>query len=124
MVFSFQLLFRTIFHYVWIRHRTIFYGSRYTPPKNYALPSRFSAATLFRFVACFACVRIENSSRNRFASTAYFAKPGTFPGEFSGGGNIPVTFFTTYTDYKVKVFNSPLQDDISYVCSGVDRGGA
>ena len=48
-------------------------------------------AALFRLVTRFAPVRIEDSSRNRFASTAYFAKPGTFPGEFSGEGNIPVT---------------------------------
>ena len=55
-------------------------------------------AALFRFVARFARVRIEDSSGNRFASTAYFAKPGfvgnvpsgnnrggTFRGEFAGG---------------------------------------
>ena len=32
-------------------------------------------ATLFRFVVCFARVRIEDSSWKRFASTAYFANP-------------------------------------------------
>ena len=37
----------------------------------------------FRFVARFARVRIEDSSGNRFASTAYFAKPG-----FVGGGGM------------------------------------
>ena len=42
-------------------------------------------ATLFRFVARFACVRIEDSSWKRFASTAYFAKPGFDGGECSGG---------------------------------------
>ena len=35
---------------------------------------------LFRIVARFACIRIENSSWNRFTSTAYFVKPGTFRG--------------------------------------------
>ena len=35
----------------------------------------FSVATLFRLVARCARVRIEDSSRNRFASTAYFARP-------------------------------------------------
>ena len=59
----------------------------------------YSPSTLFRFVARFASVRIEDSSGNRFASTAYFAKPyfvggnvpggnnrgGAFWGEFSGG---------------------------------------
>ena len=67
----------------------------------------YSPSTVLRFVAGFARVRIENSSRNRFASTAYFAQSqttlfpcilfmggmfrgrnnwsGTFRGEFSGG---------------------------------------
>ena len=40
---------------------------------------------LFRFVARFARVRIEDSSFNRFASTAYFAKPGFVGVKFSGG---------------------------------------
>ena len=53
------------------------------PPKQFP-PPRFSVATLFRYVACFACVRIEDSSRNKSASTAYFAKPGTFGGEHFG----------------------------------------
>ena len=44
-------------------------------PPGKSHPTRFSIATLFRFVARFATVRIEDSSRNRFASTAYFAKP-------------------------------------------------
>ena len=61
-------------------------GSRYTPPRKIPTPPRFFVATLFRFVPRFARVRIEDSSRNRFASTAYFAKPGTFQGEFSVGG--------------------------------------
>ena len=42
-------------------------------------------AALFRFVARFARVRIEESSGNRFSSTAYFAKPGIVGGECSGG---------------------------------------
>ena len=61
-------------------------GSRYTPPREIFPPPRFSVATLFRFVARFALVRIEDYSRNWFTSTAYFIKPGTFR-----GGNIPVT---------------------------------
>ena len=44
--------------------------------------------TLFRFVARFARVRIRNSSRNRFASTAYFAWGGNFRGG-SQGWKIP-----------------------------------
>ena len=48
-------------------------------------PKECSPPTLFRFVAHFACVRIEDSG-NRFASTAYFAKPCfVYPwGEISG----------------------------------------
>ena len=42
-------------------------------------------AALFRFVARFARIRIENSCGYRFASTAYFAKPGYVGGECSGG---------------------------------------
>ena len=53
------------------------------PPGKFQ-PPHFFVATLFRFVARFACVRIEDSSRNRFASTAYFAKPGFVGGECSG----------------------------------------
>ena len=41
----------------------------------------------FRFVARFARFRIEDSSGNKFASTAYFAKPGFVGGECSGGNN-------------------------------------
>ena len=51
-------------------------------------PRRFFLASLFRFVASFARVRIEDSSRNSFASMAYFEKQGTFRWEFSGGGGI------------------------------------
>ena len=45
---------------------------RQNPPGNILLETkkcqlRFSVATLFRFVARFARVKIENSSRNRFA---------------------------------------------------------
>ena len=67
-----------------------------------------SVAALFRFVARFARVRVEDSSGNRFALTAYFTKPGfvggnvpggnnrdgTFRREFSGG-DIPVTVIST-----------------------------
>ena len=42
-------------------------------------------AELFRFVARFARVRIEESSGNRFTSTAYFAKPGFVGGNVPGG---------------------------------------
>ena len=45
---------------------------------------RFVAA-LFRFEARFVRVRIEDSSGNRFALTAYFAKPGFVGRECSGG---------------------------------------
>ena len=51
-------------------------GSRYTPPRNvpprYIPPRNVPLPTLFRFEARFARVRIEDSSRNRFTSTAYF----------------------------------------------------
>ena len=78
-------------------------------------PQGTSPPTLFRFVARFARVRIGDSSRNRFASTAYFAQSqttlfscilfmrwmfrgGTTGVEHSGsnflGGNIPVTTFS------------------------------
>ena len=79
-------------------------------------PNDTSPPMLFRFVARFARVRIGNSSRNRFASTAYFAesktslfpcilfmgrmfrggnnRSGTFRGKFCGG-NIPVTISST-----------------------------
>ena len=60
-------------------------GSKYTPPRKIPHP-RFSVATLIRFVACFTRVKTEDSNRNRLASTAYFAKPGTFR-----EGNILVT---------------------------------
>ena len=58
---------------------------RYISPRN--VPPRqnriffWFVAALFRFVARFAHVRIEDSSGNSFTSTAYFAKPG-----FIGGG--------------------------------------
>ena len=45
-----------------------------SPPKKTEYFFRLVAAW-FQFVARFARVRIEDSSRNRFASTAYFAKP-------------------------------------------------
>ena len=86
---------------------------------------------MFRLVARFGRVRIEDYSGNRFASTAYFAKPGFVGGgECSGGkqpgcnlpgGNIPVTAIKprrqrteTYSDstetgttapHKVKLLN-------------------
>ena len=58
------------------------------PPGKFPHPPRFSVAKLFRVVASFAHVVVEDSSRNRFESTVYFAKPGTFWGESSGGGGI------------------------------------
>ena len=45
---------------------------RKIPP---TVASFFSGAMLFRFVARFARVRIQDYSRKRFESTAYFAKP-------------------------------------------------
>ena len=48
--------------------------------------SRHFTPTLFLFVVRFARVRIGDSSRNRFASTAYFAC-GEGRGGTSGGGN-------------------------------------
>ena len=47
---------------------------------------------LFRFVARFARVRIEDSSENRFALMAYFAKPGFVGGNVPGGNNWGGTF--------------------------------
>ena len=44
-------------------------------PGKSSLPPRFFIAALFQFVARFARVSFEDSNRNRFASTAYFAKP-------------------------------------------------
>ena len=73
--------------------------SRYIPPRNVPPKKircffRFVAA-LFRFVARFARVRIEDSSGNKITSTAYLAKPGFVGRECSGrkqpGWNIPVT---------------------------------
>ena len=55
----------------------------FCPEKN-RIFFRFVAA-LFRLVARFTRVKIEDSSGNRFASTAYFAKPGLVGGECSGG---------------------------------------
>ena len=72
-------------------------------------PKEYSPPTLFRFVARFACVRIEDSSRNRFTSTAYFAQSQTtlFPcilfmgGMFRGGNNRGGTF-------RGGIFRSPI----------------
>ena len=55
----------------------------FLPEKN-RIFFRFVAA-LFRLVARCARVGIEDSSENRFASTAYFTKPGFVRGECSGG---------------------------------------
>ena len=49
-------------------HETLVLGI--LPPED--PPPTFSVATFFRFVTR---VRIEDSSRNRFTSTAYFSKP-------------------------------------------------
>ena len=66
------------------------------PPGKSSHP-RFSVATLFWFVARFARVRIEDYSRNRFASTEYFAKPGTFlGGEYSGHQMITVNVISDH----------------------------
>ena len=70
------------------------------PHGKFPTPPRFSVATLFQLVARFTRVRIEYSSRNRFASTAYFAQSQTtlFPcilfmgGMFRGGNNRGGTF--------------------------------
>ena len=91
--------------HVWTRPRQFIvprngcqFGSRYTaprktppryiPPRNVPLRKNqmffWFLATLFRFVTCFARVRVEDSNGNRFASTAYFAKPGFVGGEYSG----------------------------------------
>ena len=64
---------------------------RYIPPRN--VPPRKKpnvffyrfVATLFRLIARFARVRIEDSSGNSFVSTAYFTKPCFVVGECSGG---------------------------------------
>ena len=86
-----------------------FFGSKYTPPQDIPsgtfhlgiFPQGMFPPTLFRFVARFASVRIEDSSRTRFASAAYFAQSqttlfpcilfmggmlrgGMFRGEYSG----------------------------------------
>ena len=107
-----------------------FFGSRYSPPREIP-PERFTSVyspkecslpMLFLFVARFARVRIEDSSRNRFVSTAYFVQSqtmlfpcilfmggmfrggnnrgGTFRGEFSGR-NIPVTVFSRYNIFTI-----------------------
>ena len=78
-------------------------GYRDTPPRKIPpgtfhpgiFPQEMYPPTLFRLVARFARVRIEYSSRNRFASTAYFAQSRTtlFPctlfmgGMFRGGNS-------------------------------------
>ena len=75
----------------WIFVCWIILGYRYTAPRNvpprYIPPRNVPAgknriffrfvAALFRFVAHFARVRIEDSSRSRFVSTAYFAQSQT-----------------------------------------------
>ena len=79
------------------------YTPVYSPAKECSPPKKnwmffWSVAALFRFVAHFTRVRIEDSSGNRFASTAYFGKSGFVTGETTGvepfgggGGNFPVT---------------------------------
>ena len=68
--------------------------SRIIPPWLFS-PTGCVVTALFWFVASFARVRIEDSSGNRFASTAYFAKPGLVcpwwevTGGKCQGGNCP-----------------------------------
>ena len=63
-------------------------ASRYTPPPGKFLPPFFSVATLFEFVARFARVRIEDSSRNRgeFSGRGIFREGNIPGGEYSGRG--------------------------------------
>ena len=71
-------------------------GYRDTPPRKIPpgtfhpgiFPQGMFPPTLLRFVARFAHVRTEDSSRNRLASTAYFAQSQTrlFPGILFMGG--------------------------------------
>ena len=63
-------------------HPGIFPQGMFPPEKTVLF---WFLAALFRFVARFARVRIEDSSFNRFASTAYFEKPGFVGREHSGG---------------------------------------
>ena len=58
--------------------------SRIIPPWLFS-PTGCVVTALFWFVASFARVRIEDSSGNRFVSTAYFTKPGFVGRECSGG---------------------------------------
>ena len=88
----------------WKLYFFVFFCYRYTPSRKNSPwnvpplnipPRKCSPLTLFRFVGRFACVRIEDSSRNRFASTEYFLQSQTtlFPcilfmrGMFRGGNN-------------------------------------
>ena len=64
-------------------HPGIFLQGMFPPRKNRMF--FWFLAVLFRFVARFARVRIQDSSFNRFASTAHFAKPGFVGMKFSGG---------------------------------------
>jgi len=59
-----------------------------SPPEKKKLASRFSVASLFRFVARFARVKIEDSSFNRFALNGI---QRGFIGGFFSGGFYPVT---------------------------------
>ena len=64
-------------------------------PPRYITPGNVPYPTLFRFVARFARVSIEDSCRNRFTSTVYFAQSQTtlflfilfIEGMFRGGNN-------------------------------------
>ena len=62
-------------------------------PQNFFFQLRFSVATLFRFVARFAHVKIEDSSRNRFALNGIQRK--LFRGDFFQGGFFRGDFIRT-----------------------------
>ena len=51
-------------------------------------PKKCSSPMLFRFVACFARVRIEDSSRNRFVSKVYLLPDNVVSMHAFHGGNV------------------------------------
>ena len=82
--------------------------------QNFFFQIRFSVATLFRFVARFARVRIDDSSFNRFALNGiqrYFFG-GIFPGRFLSGGFYPVTVDGISGIYRVSQGKSFFHRDI------------
>ena len=76
-------------------HPGIFSQEMFPPEKKPNVFFLFVTA-LFRFVAWFVRVRIEASSGNRFASTAYFTKPGFVGEECSRGNNRGGTFWAEF----------------------------